>query len=863
MAQAVRQGEAAEARLKANEALFSTNRWELYRKHMCTKSDIELQCTQQQAEDYLHREFDAKVYPSEPVPAYMPRVEEELVHTRITESEITAAMAKKTAASAPGADGVTRDILRAVLDCNELKTKLCWAFNEVLEGKCPPPSEWCSVRVRMIPKGQSDPTNIDEFRPIAVGSLTCKLLHSVLANRIWKHCLDNAVIDLNIQKGFAPKVSGCVEHITTLLQAYRSVKTPEQKYKCPELHVLLVDLRAAYNSVSHEKLWQVLEHIGISDTVIQYLKTIYGSTTMAIATKEWRTFPVPVGQGVMQGDTLSPLLFNIFFQVALQAALRKQSICETKLGKYNRHYLKAYADDLTVVCPSPGAIQIAWEALIDGFRWTGMTPNANKCRIIQMRFGKLVPRTEPFQIDYSEGGTLIPCGLANGGTKFLGLNVSISQEQSSTKTKQLLMSTLVDGMAKIGNMEIPLLAKFFFYETKVLNALRWYFTIYPNIPYSVAKALQHQAAQTMKQWAGLPTMASHAAITSYKALGVEDVRRVYRSTRGLTLNLCLNSDDIQVKKAAKDAAMLDTRFNHEDRKFLRELVANHERGETTNVRNEVRQTMREEKKKEVGNRAKWLEDCIEYSMPGAEHETDTFLKAVAQVLPYKAHYQFCRIIGGWWPVRALLAQAKIIQNNICPLCRAESQTICHVLNRCQVSLTQGRFTRRHDKVLKLIASAILAADKDHHQLRVWVDLDDMRDDTMLHEAWRTHLPNARPDIMITHQNGDLTIIELTCPFEAKGPITSHDRKVAKYTKNVESIRKEWNTNPKSAYRGRTVTLHCVEVGSRGYVSNTATVLQRYVGMDGKQFRQFLVNLGRTSFLESLWILKHRDTRKVF
>ena len=89
------------------------------------------------------------------------------------------------------------------------------------------------------------------------------------------------------------------------------------------LHVLLVDLRAAYNSVSHEKLWQVLEHIGISNTVIQYLKTIYGSTTMAIATKEWRTFPVPVGQGVMQGDTLSPLLFNIFFQVALQAALRK------------------------------------------------------------------------------------------------------------------------------------------------------------------------------------------------------------------------------------------------------------------------------------------------------------------------------------------------------------------------------------------------------------------------------------------------------------------------------------------------------------------------------------------------------------
>ena len=57
-------------------------------------------------------------------------------------------------------------------------------------------------------------------------------------------------------------------------------------------------------------------------------------------------------------------------------------------------------------------------------------------------------------------------------------------------------------------------------------------------------------------------------------------------------------------------------------------------------------------------------------------------------------------------------------------------------------------------------------------------------------------------------------------------------------------------------------MHCVEVGSRGLVANTALELQPYVNPDGTPFRHFLVNLGRTAFLESLWILKHRDIRQL-
>lgn len=75
-------------------ALFSANKWEAYRLCMIDKSSTELQCNQQEAERYLHAEFDAKQHPPSPVPDYVPAVQP-MELTPITVREIKAALAKR------------------------------------------------------------------------------------------------------------------------------------------------------------------------------------------------------------------------------------------------------------------------------------------------------------------------------------------------------------------------------------------------------------------------------------------------------------------------------------------------------------------------------------------------------------------------------------------------------------------------------------------------------------------------------------------------------------------------------------------------------------------------------------------------
>lgn len=72
----------------------------------------------------------------------------------------------------------------------------------------------------------------------------------------------------------------------------------------------------------------------------------------------------------------------------------------------------------------------------------------------------------------------------------------------------------------------------------------------------------------------------------------------------------------------------------------------------------------------------------------------------------------------------------------------------------------------------------------------------------------------RPDIMITIREGSakrLVIIELTCPFE-ENLRASHSNKVEKYTRLKDTLM------TRNCYSS--IDLHCVEVGSRGFIANT-------------------------------------------
>ena len=83
------------------------------------------------------------------------------------------------------------------------------------------------------------------------------------------------------------------------------------KNKQHSLVVTLIDLHNALGEVNHALLKKVLDYHYIPDEVTKMVLDLYTDFKVSIATKDFWTHKIPVNRGVLQGDSLSPLLFNL------------------------------------------------------------------------------------------------------------------------------------------------------------------------------------------------------------------------------------------------------------------------------------------------------------------------------------------------------------------------------------------------------------------------------------------------------------------------------------------------------------------------------------------------------------------------
>ena len=133
----------------------------------------------------------------------------------------------------------------------------------------------------------------------------------------------------------------------------------------------------------------------------------------------------------------------------------------------------------------------------------------------------------------------------------------------------------------------------------------------------------------------------------------------------------------------------------------------------------------------------------------------------------------------------------------CPLC-GERQTLIHVLNNCKVALDRRRYNERHDRVLQILANAVVK--KLPSTTNLTMDLGDTYQ-FPLHITPTT----LRPD-MVWWDDGQkqLWIAELTICFETSFEAAA-GRKESKYCDLVSSAERA----------GYDIILITLEMGSRG------------------------------------------------
>eukprot|EP00957_Ditylum_brightwellii_P141458 10776648-Ditylum_brightwellii.AAC.1 len=191
---------------------------------------------------------------------------------------------------------------------NYLTTIIHAMILEFWEGKLDFES-WKSGTLAPVPK-KSDLSNPNKWSPACLLETTYKTMAtSIIVRRInpmiWDHRLELQCGGLNLK--------GCQDAMFLLKSALQIC----HEYNLPS-HVIFVDLVKAFDLVNREFLWLVLGRYGIPHSIDNVIKCMYCGFSLKFTVGD-ATKDIPYTMGVHQGDDLAPLLFNIFFQAALDS----------------------------------------------------------------------------------------------------------------------------------------------------------------------------------------------------------------------------------------------------------------------------------------------------------------------------------------------------------------------------------------------------------------------------------------------------------------------------------------------------------------------------------------------------------------
>ena len=92
--------------------------------------------------------------------------------------------------------------------------------------------------------------------------------------------------------------------------------------------------------MDHNKLWKILQEMGIPDHLTCRLRNLYTGQEAAVRTGHGRTDWFHIGKGVHQGCILSPYLFNLYAEYIMRHAGLDEAQAGIKIAGRNINYLR-------------------------------------------------------------------------------------------------------------------------------------------------------------------------------------------------------------------------------------------------------------------------------------------------------------------------------------------------------------------------------------------------------------------------------------------------------------------------------------------------------------------------------------------
>ena len=96
----------------------------------------------------------------------------------------------------------------------------------------------------------------------------------------------------------------------------------------------------SFDCVYHNKLWKILQEMGIPDRLTCVLRNLYAGQEAAVRTGHGTMNWFQIGRGVHQGCILSPCLFNLHAEYIMRNAGLDEAQAGTKTSERNINNLR-------------------------------------------------------------------------------------------------------------------------------------------------------------------------------------------------------------------------------------------------------------------------------------------------------------------------------------------------------------------------------------------------------------------------------------------------------------------------------------------------------------------------------------------
>ena len=719
----------------------------------------------------------------------------------------------------------------------------------------------------------------------------------------------NGYLNDRTQKGFLPNVAGCIEHSATLAEAIRNARRHKKN-----IVVNWLDLANAFGSVRHSLIFFALNWYHVPTPCINLVTLYYNSLYASVATKNWTTKPFAFQIGVFQGCTISPLLFDVVYQICLDyVALfgTNPYVFSTNFDLKSKYGLieilqLAYADDHTTTNSTRIGAQTVLNTIYKWLVWTDcMEAKPSKCFCLALlnppsdsprTYGQVDPELliGPHRIK----------DISLNSFKFLGRFVSFNMKDKAQRDSICNIfnehMTLVDSQFLFGA------SKAWIYNNYVMAYLAWPFIVY-DFPVSFGYKLTKIVNRYLKKWLKVNKPASPEIFYLPEAgLNLKNPKTFLKSLQISKSHILANSKDPTVRyiaeaKLHKAIGARDKRWRPEpslldiestlvwESKFMQNRSTLNSSKPPTNFL----KTPTKEKRTLITDRAKKLEAenmrirLFNLCMNG---ELTTWDNIMASDLSWNdLIYDISEDVLSF-RLNAM-SHALPCPNNLrrwgfksqgkCPLCSKKCATSAHILSNCYIALMQGRYTWRHDNVLKGIHKDLVGLVQRTNRTNAsqgrrpepyfikqgttprsskrnmssilhtkrptdWQITFDFNNNRTIPPETNV-ITNQRPDIVIWSVSTKRIIwAEETVPLE-RNIVAAALRKTSRYANLKTSL----------LLKGWSVEDFTYEIGALGFIAKSFDHLLRKLGFKSAQRKFIRKRAGKLSLCSSYYIWTNR------